>query len=185
MFRLVNRLLRSAIATARRILDGLSCMVPNPAFCAASDMARGDGDAVNRAGSWRCLGDADAEKLADRGLTKLPRGIEDGDAENGDCDAVNGDCDAEKAVNPRDAPGERSAMFLGERAPRAMLLGECAPKAMLARGDGDPKVMLPRGEGGGRVMLLRGEGPDANDAWGDSDARDMLPKEDNDDMGSA
>jgi len=166
MFRLVNRLLRSAIARARRILEGLSCMVPNAAFCAASDMARGDGDAVNRADSWRCMGVV--EKLADRGLTKLPTGIEDGDAENGDCDA-------EKAVNPRDAPGERSAMFLGER----------APKAMLARGDGDPKAMLPRGEGGGRVMLLRGEGPDVNDAWGDSDARDMLPKEDNDDMGSA
>jgi len=173
MFRLVNRLLRSAIARARRILEGLSCMVPNAAFCAASDMARGDGDAVNRADSWRCMGVV--EKLADRGLTKLPTGIEDGDAENWDCDAENGDCDAEKAVNPRDAPGERSAMFLGER----------APKAMLARGDGDPKAMLPRGEGGGRVMLLRGEGPDVNDAWGDSDARDMLPKEDNDDMGSA
>lgn len=67
MFKLVNRLLRSAMAMANRILEGLSFMAPNPAFCAASDMVSGEGDAENRADMA-----GDALKPADIGLTKFP-----------------------------------------------------------------------------------------------------------------
>lgn len=49
------------MATASRTLDGLSPMPPRPAFCAAKDMARGEGEAENRAESgWAgdCVKDA-------------------------------------------------------------------------------------------------------------------------------
>lgn len=143
-------------------------MAPNPAFCAARDMVRGDGEAVNRADSWRWAGDV--ENPADRGETRLPTGMGDGEAAKGDGDVA-------KAVNPRVAPGERSAMLLD--------LGEGAPKLRLLRGLGDPKDKLGRGEGLGKVMLLRGDLLDVKDARGDGEARDMFPKEDKDATGSA
>lgn len=150
------------------MLEGLSFITPSPAFCAASDMARGDGEAENRADNWRCAGDV--EKPADKGETRLPTGMGDGDA-------AKGDGDAPKAVNPRVAPGERSAMLLD--------LGEGAPKFKLLRGDGDPKDKLLWGERLGKVMLLRGDLLDVNDARGLGEVRDMFPKEDKDATGSA
>lgn len=146
MFRLVNRLLRSAIATARRILEGLSCMAPNPAFCAASDIVSGDGDAENLADSWR---PGDVEKPAERGLTKFPMAGE-GEANP-------------KAPGDIDMPGEGSDMEAR---------GD-VPIVILARGGGEASLMLPRGEGEGKPKLLRGE---RSEALGDGDAKDMLPK---------
>lgn len=134
MFRLVNRRFRSEMATARRRLAGLSLMLPKPAFCAASDIASGEGDAEN----------GDREK--DAGDTKLrvcnPVALGEGDP------------------NPKElAPGEwvnPTKEFRGERVPREKLLrgeGDARPKLArgegiatpLVRGDGEAKDMLPKG----------------------------------------
>ena len=173
MFKLVNLLFLSAIATARRRLDGLSPMAPKPAFCAASDIANGEGDAEYLAAESGRPGDCEK----DAGETKFrfcnPVALGDGEVNPREL-AREGDNPRELALegdNPRELALE------GDKPRELPREGEGKPTKD-PRGDGVPRVKLPRGEGEPKPpKLARGDGEDNVTPFvrGEGEAKDMLP----------